>query len=121
MRSKWIEYQGQKIFYQDFSNYFHNYQRVKEELAEVQALVMEQPLGSLLVLSDFRDTAISGDLMPALNASSALTQKHIRKTAVIGVTGIKKSLADMLSKLTGQALKYFDTEFEAKEWLVQEN
>ncbi|MBT3337107.1 MAG: hypothetical protein HN855_15555 [Anaerolineae bacterium] len=121
MRSKWIEYKGKKIFYQDFSKHFFNYQAVKEELVEVQAIVVKQPLDSLLVLTNFTDTAIAGDLMPVLNASSTLTKDHVHKAAVIGVTGIKKHLADMLTRLTGQPLKYFDTEIEAKEWLAQEN
>lgn len=120
MRSKWIEHKGEKIFYQDFSELFYNYDAVKEELLEVQKTVVDQPKGSLLVLSNFTDTTIAGDLMSALNESSALTKDHVKKTAVLGVTGIKRRLADMLTKLTGQQLKYFDDEFAAKEWLVKE-
>lgn len=121
MRSKWIEYKGTKIFYQDFSGLFYNYDAVKEELAIVQEIVKGQPFGSLLVFSNFTDTTIAGDLMTALNESSRLTKDHIKKTAVIGVTGIKRRLADMLTRLTGQSLKYFDDEFTAKEWLVAED
>jgi len=36
MRSEWIEYEGKKIFYQDFSKLFYNSAAVKDELAEVQ-------------------------------------------------------------------------------------
>ena len=121
MRSKWIEYKGKQIFYQDYSQHFFNYQAVKDELEEVQEIVVKQAPNSLLVLANFTDTSIAGDLMSALNAGSIRTKDHVRKTAVIGVTGIKKRLADMLTKLTGQPLKYFDTESEAKEWLVQED
>ncbi|MBT3712180.1 MAG: hypothetical protein HOG15_02380 [Anaerolineae bacterium] len=120
MRSKWIEYQDKKIFYQDFSKLFFNYQAVKEELVEVQALVIKEPPNSLLVLANFNDTAIAGDLMSALNASSALTKDHVRKTAVFGVSGIKKKLGDLLSRLTEQPLRYFDEESKAKKWLVEE-
>ncbi|NOY98923.1 MAG: STAS/SEC14 domain-containing protein [Chloroflexi bacterium] len=120
MRSKWIEYNGKKIFYQDFSGHFYNWQAVKEELDAVQAIVIQKPKDSVLVLADFRDTAIAGDLMSALNASSSLTKDHVHKTAVLGVTGIKRRLGDMLSMLTGQPLKYFDDETAAKNWLVAE-
>jgi len=120
MRSKWIEYKGRKIFYQDFSGHFFNYDAVKEELAEVQKIVTAQPLGSLLVFSDFTDTTIAGDLMTVLNESSRLTKDHVAKTAVVGVTGIKRRLADMLTKLTGQPLKYFEDDYLAKEWLIEE-
>lgn len=120
MRSKWIEYKGKKIFYQDFSGLFFNVQAIKEELLAVQALVITQPIGSVLVLSNFTDTTIDTDILPFLNAASKLTKDHIQKTAVLGVTGIKRTLGDLLSRLTGQALMYFSSENEAKEWLVKE-
>ena len=120
MRSKWIEHRGSKIFYQDFSELFYNYDSVKKELGEVQQVVTEQPLGSLLVLSNFTDTTIAGDLMNILNESSRITKDHVKKTAVLGVTGVKRRLADMLTKLTGQPLKYFDDEYLAKEWLIKD-
>ena len=120
MRSKWIEHKGKKIFYQDFSSFFYNYDAVKDELNEVREIVKKQPAASVLVLADFTDTTIAGDLMNALNESSRLTKDHVKKTAVLGLTGFKRRLADMLTKLTGQPFKYFDDEFAAKEWLAEE-
>jgi hypothetical protein len=120
MRSRWIEYRNKRIFYQDFSGLFFNADAVKQELAEVQAAVMAEPVHSVLVISNFHDTEIGSNLMPFLNASSQSTKDHVRKTAVLGVSGVKRSLGDLLSRLTGQPLMYFDTEEEAKEWLTQE-
>ena len=98
-----------------------DYDDVKAELAEVQKIVVAEPLGSLLVLVNFSDTSVGGDLMTALNASSAITKDHIHKTAAIGISGIKSRLGDLLSRLTGQPLKYFNDEVQAKNWLVKEN
>jgi hypothetical protein len=120
MRSKWIEYKGKKIFYRDFSDLFFNARAVINELVEVQTVVAKEPGNSVLVITNFQDTEISSELMPLLNAASKKTKDHVHKTAVLGVSGIKKSLGDLLSRLTGQQLMYFDTEDEAKEWLVQE-
>ena len=120
MRSNWIEYKGKKIFYQDFSKHFYNSAAVKAELAEVQKIVTSEPLNSVLVLSDMRDTSIGSDLLPAMNAASAATKNHVRKTAVLGVTGMKRKLADLLTVLTGQPLKYFDDMESAKIWLAEE-
>jgi len=120
MRSNWIEYKGKKIFYQDFSKNFYNSAGVKAELDEVQKIVMAQPLGSALVLSDFRDTNVGSDLLPAMNAASTATKAYVHKTAVLGVTGMKRRLADMLIALTGQPLKYFDDDESAKNWLAEE-
>jgi hypothetical protein len=120
MRSKWIEHQGKKIFYQDFSKHFYNSAEVKAELDEVQKIVKAQPLGSLLVLSDFRDTHVGSDLLPAMNDASAATKAYVRKTAVLGVLGMKRKLADLLTALTGQPLKYFEDLESAKDWLVED-
>ena len=119
MRSKWIEYKGKQIFVQDFSGLLYDADELKKELIEVQAEVIKHPKNSLLILSDFQDTNMTNEMMPLLNAASALTKDHIRKTAVLGVTGIKRTLADLLTRLTGQPLKYFDSEIAAKDWLVE--
>lgn len=120
MRSKWIEYKGRRIFYQDFSTLFYNAQAVKDELAAVQEVVLKEPKNSVLVISNFKDTQIGADLMGSLNEASANTKEHVRKTAVLGVIGFKRTLGDMLSRLTGQPLKYFEFEEEAKVWLIKD-
>lgn len=120
MRSEWIEHKGKKIFYQNFSKNFYNSAVVKAELAEVQNVVTSQPLDSVLVLSDFRDTNVGSDLLSAMNAASNATKAHVHKTAVLGVTGMKRKLADLLTAITGQPLKYFDSMEAAKDWLVED-
>jgi len=120
MRSQWIEYKEKKIFYQDFSKQFYNAAAVKAELIEVQAVVMAEPKNSVLVLTDMRDTNIGNDLLPAMNAASAATKSYVRKTAVLGITGMKRTLADLLTALTGQPLKYFDDIENAKQWLAED-
>lgn len=120
MRSKWIEHKGKKILYQDFSGLLQNYDEVKAEFLEVREVVKGQPFDSVLILSNFTGTTIAGDLMETLNESSRLTKDHIKKTAVIGVTSFKHRLADILIRLTGRPLKYFNSEKAAKDWLVKD-
>ncbi len=120
MRSEWIEYKGKKIFYQDFSKNFYNAAVVKAELDEVQKIVIAQPLNSALVLSDFRDTNVGSELLSQMNAASAATKAYVHKTAVLGVTGMKRRLADLLIAITGQPLKYFDDIESAKNWLAED-
>ena len=44
----------------------------------------------------------------------------MHKTAVLGVTGMKRKLADLLTAVTGQPLKYFDNIESAKDWLAED-
>ena len=120
MRSTWIEHKGKKILYQDFSRNFYNSAVVKTELEEVQKIVMAQPLNSVRVLSDFRDTNVGTDLLSAMNNASAATKVYVNKTAVLGVTGMKRKLADLLTAVTGQPLRYFDNIETAKDWLAED-
>jgi len=120
MRSKWIEYQQKRIFFQDFSNLFFDSAAVKDELALVQQIVLAEPQDSVLVLTDLRNTTVNSDLLPAMNEASRLTKGHVRRTAVLGVSGVKRALADLLTQITGQPLKYFDNEMAAKDWLTGE-
>jgi hypothetical protein len=120
MRSTWIEHKGKKILYQDFSRNFYNSAAVKTELEEVQKIVTAQPMNSVLVLSDFRDTNVGTDLLTAMNTASAATKAYVNKTAVLGVTGMKRKLADLLTAVTGQPLKYFDNIEAAQDWLAED-
>ena len=120
MKSKWIEYNGKKILYQDFSNLFFNTKAVQEELKQVQEIVLGEPVNSILVISNFMNTEITNELMPILNTASKVTKPYIRKTATLGVIGIKRTLGDLLSRITGQQITYFTSESEAKEWLTKE-
>ena len=120
MHSTWIEHKGKKIFYQDFSKNFYNSAAVKAELTEVQKIVIAEPKNSVLVLSDFRDTNVGNELLASMNAASAATKAYVRKTAVLGVTGMKRKLADLLTALTGQPLRYFDDIQAAKNWLAED-
>jgi hypothetical protein len=121
MKSKWIEYNGKRILYQDFSDLFFNTNTIIEELEQVEAIVLGEPKNSVLVLSNFTNTEISNELMPILNDASKVTKSHILKTATIGVRGIKRILGVLLSRITGQPIIYFTNEVEAKEWLTKEN
>ena len=99
MHSKWIDHNGKKIYFQDFSSMFYDTEAIKQELVLVQAEVVLHPKNSLLVLADFRDTNITTELMPIMNASSTMTKDYVKKTAVLGVTGIKRTLAGLLFSL----------------------
>jgi len=121
MRSKWITYKDRQIFFQDFSDhYMTDVDAVKEELLAVQQVVTKQPENSVLVLADFRNTQINRTLMDILTSSSKLTKPHVRKTAVLGVVGTKRVLADILIRMTGQELTLFDDPETAKDWLVKQ-
>jgi hypothetical protein len=119
MRSKWITFNNKEIFYQDFSNLGMNSDSISNELSEVSQIVAKQPENSVFVLADFRGTIITTASLSIFMEASKTTQKYIKKTAVLGVDGMKKIIGNSLVRATGQQLNLFSNEEEAKKWLTQ--
>jgi hypothetical protein len=118
MKSKWIAHRGKRIFHIDLSGLGRNIDAFREELAAAESVTSQQPEDSLLVLTDIRDTVVSSEAMNVAKQSSARTTKHICRTAVLGVTGIRKILLDAVSRFSGQRFEVFGDIEAAKDWLV---
>jgi hypothetical protein len=69
------------------------------------------------VLVDIRGAMMSSEAVRALKDSTKRDSAMVEKTAVVGVTGMKKILADAIAAFSGTHTKYFATKAEALEWL----
>lgn len=71
------------------------------------------------VLVDITGVVMNTEAVQALKASTKRTGSMVEKTAVVGVTGLKKVLADAITTFSGTHTRYFDTKEQALDWLVQ--
>lgn len=118
MTISWIEYKGRKILHTVYTGHTHEENiRLLEEQGEY-----ERRDPNLLILSDYQGTHASQEYMDRVKAYG----KNFRsgptnvKNAVIGIDGLKKILFDAYIRFTGdKSTKTFNTEEEAKEWLVE--
>ena len=118
MKSRWVTHKGQKIFYIDLSDFQLDHESFIKELGAAETITCQQPENSLLVLTDVNGTIVSPEVMNFAKGSSARTMKHVRKTAVVGITGMRKFLLGAVSRFSGQRFSVFDDVEEAKDWLV---
>lgn len=118
MKSEWITYKGKQIIYADCSGLRMDAQAVEAELDAVDDLILQQAEGSVLCLLDVRDTVGSSEVLEAFKKSSSRTRAHVRKTAVVGVSGLRRLLADAVARFSGEPLTYFEDVEAAKEWLI---
>ena len=88
------------------------------ELQKVEEIVCQQSKNSVLVLTDVRNTAISSEILDVFKESAVRTKPHVRKVAVVGVTGFKKALAQAVTWFSGLEMTLFDDVEQAKDWLV---
>lgn len=123
MKSKWTERQGKRILYIDLSGFGGNDFAVDAELSKTVSTigqeVYSQPLKSVLVLVDLRDTMLTRGVQKLITERIADTRKYIRKTAVVGLSGIRGIFLDYFGRLAGSDTAGFDNPVSAEEWLLK--
>ena len=95
-----------------------------EQLTEEVARVHEEARTHLSgrpakILVDVRGTMMSREAVQTLKESTKSNKSLVEKTAIVGITGLKKILADAIARFSGTNTKYFDTKEEALEWLMK--
>ena len=123
MKSQWLEYQGKRILYMDLSGFQEDIQAFEAELNEVVATIGQemysQPEHSVPILVDLRNTAMTQKVQTLISDRITDTRKYVLRTAVIGMTGIRRMFLDFFSRLAGSDTAAFDELETAKHWLVR--
>ena len=119
MKTHWILHEGHKILYSDYSGLGSDLDALAKELAASEALCMSQPDGSVLNLANVEGSFGTTQGIEMLK-KAALAKKHkMRKTAVLGATGVRALLAQGIAKITGTDIRYFGNCDSALAWLVE--
>ncbi len=123
MKSRWTEYKGKDILYIDLSNFGVNVHGFDAELTETVTTIgqkmYEQPLNSVLVLVDLRNTAMTQQSNSLLTERIKDTKKYVLRTAVVGLTGLRKMFLDYFSMIASSETGSFEEPAAGLEWLVQ--
>jgi hypothetical protein len=123
MKSYWTEYEKKSILYIDLSNLKGDVHKFDAELTEAVTTIgqkmYEQPLNSVLVLVDLRNTDLTQKANALLTERIKDTKKYVLKTAVVGLTGIRKVFLDYFAMLASSETGSFEEPESAKEWLVK--
>ena len=115
-RFKWIEYKGVEILLNDYSNLTG--ENFIETLNTLTEHFIAQEKKDILLLLDVRNSYSNKEIIEALNKSSKRIKPFVKKSAVIGVTGVKKILLNVINKVSSLGANPFTSEEEAKDWLV---
>ena len=119
MKSRWIRWNDTAVLHLDYANFKLDIEALRAEVLEADAEILREPKGSVLALIDLRNTVASGAVVAMFKGSSAITTPYIRRHALIGVSGVKRYLADKVAQLAGRPMRLFETEVEALDWLTQ--
>ncbi len=115
-RTKWVTYKDKQIFYQDYTDLSGD--EVARLIPAFTSIELETIKEKSLCLINFTGSFANKAALSALGESGKLTKHLYEKTAVLGITGIKKILMNAINRVTNLGAKSFETEEEAKEWLI---
>ena len=112
MKSYWETYKGKQIF---FAHYDHL--SLAEYRAEVQAVeeeMMKQPPKSVLLLMDTAGIILSPEALNLAKNTALRCNPYLRKSAILGMGGARKTLLDIVSRFSGVNVAGFDTLEQAR-------
>jgi hypothetical protein len=119
MKSDWLTRNGQRIFYVCLKDLGLDVDAFKAEIEAAEALVLQQPPNSTLILVDIRNTVMSIEIVGMMKQTAQRMQPHSRRVAVVGVKGVVKVIADSITRLTsGLESVLFDDLEQAQDWLA---
>jgi hypothetical protein len=115
-RIRFINHGGKKILLVDFSNCPAN--EVEEIARAVPNYTTVQPLGSVLVLTDFTAAVFDRDAVRAVKETAVFDKPYVKKSALIGTEDLPASFYDELKSFSRRDLLIFKTREEALDWLA---
>lgn len=118
MPVSWITYKEKKILFIDLK---HLEKEQMLEVIEEQKKIIDKSPVPVLLLNDFTDTFASEEYMDRAKKYGKEQKDKIKKTALVGIQGIKKFLAHIYIQFSGnENTKLCSSMEEAKEYLTHE-
>jgi hypothetical protein len=117
-RWHWLNYKGKKILINDYSGL---------TTSEIIFLVMEnkrrydaENRSDILLLVDVTESPFDQTVVSSMHDIAKAIKPRIKKSAVIGVTGLKGVVLKAVNRASTLGIEPFKTREEALEWLVKE-
>ena len=114
--AKVIEYKGKKIVYTKVKD--ESMESFKAALDAENHLVMQME-GDGLILNNVSELGLNAKKILEAQKSVVKIVPKLKKNAVVGIPKVFLNLANTFSILTDANFKVFETEEEAKDWLVE--
>lgn len=119
MNTRFVDYRGTPILYIDLAN-VKTEQDAFERISESKQIIASQPTGSLLTLTDSRDSLFSRDVIDALRQYTDHNKPFVKAAALVGVSGLQKLVLSAVAKFSGRTFKIFTNPDDAMAWLARQ-
>jgi hypothetical protein len=119
MKSVWIEHQGKRIFYADYSGFGSDPVALHQEVDEAVNVISGEPEHSVLVLVNFENTDATMSNLAVIRKLVVRANRAVSKRALLGLSGSRRFFITTFANVTGKTLiMAFDNREKALDWLV---
>ena len=119
MKSEWITHRGVRILHLRLDHFGDDSDELKREVDACHAVVMSEPLNSVLELVDVTGTTGSMKNVEIFRTAVGESRPHTRRMAVIGLTGVRNIIAHAVTRVTGIQYTPFEDVENAKDFLAE--
>ncbi|MBN1251942.1 MAG: hypothetical protein JXR51_06280 [Bacteroidales bacterium] len=117
-RIQWLYHENSKILYVDFRNLSED--KLIELVRMVDDVVVNSGERNFLKLNDVRGQFTTAKILAEIKRSSKVQNPYIKKSAYVGIVGVKKILLDAINRVSSIGAKAFIDYDEAKLWLISD-
>jgi hypothetical protein len=121
--SKFV-YKNKEILYINHSGFVKDKATQKEKSIQLIKAATDEfikrPPKSVLTLANVNNLSFDMEVVKVFNEEGAKIRPYEKKTAVVGVIGLVKTVYNFAVGFTNKSYKLFNSEEEAKEWLVSD-
>ena len=114
-RMKWINYKGHEILLDDYTNIMPN--QFAPLVERITNLTLQSGKKDILLIVDVTGAYANKEAVNAFVESAKFSRTLLKKTAILGITGVKKIFLHVVNKFSNVGGKPFNTIEEAKELL----
>lgn len=117
-----IQHKDKEIYYIDYSNIKNSGEFLKTivETGAFREKIKAAGKKDLLVLVNIQGSYLNIEILDELKKAGRIIKEITRKEAIIGITGYKKILLQIVQTFTNLHFKVFNSLEEAKNWLTEE-
>lgn len=120
MKSRWVFHQGKRVFISDFSDCGTAALLVSIECDAIKEALANEPPNSVLAITNVDGTFVNPEIIQAFRQLIPVTNKYVRRRAIIGLNGFRRHFIFLVSKVINDVnFAPFDTLDEALDWIVR--
>ena len=117
-RIRFISHGRQRVLLVDLSHCAAG--EVEQIIRQVPDVVTAQPLGSLLILSDFTGATMNEEGFRVMRETAVFNKAHVKRSAWVGAEAFPKQAVEQLQAFSGRSFPMFKTREAALDWLTSE-